>query len=297
MEALATIENAVSRLEAAGYPLPPAIAAITTARKAALDVESARKLATDRLIAAVKSGNAKTAGPARAAFDASWSFDDPDRARRFVDGAAAEAISAALDPGEVYAFLRMKYDALGDKLAQSVAIVDPDAKPESLDPDTDADAFRAWASIPQTAADLDRAADDLQTILIYVLHHAVVRGGDTDPDHERLPLLVQRPDTRAKQVAIIALWNRRTEPRHMGEPAPPAFGRGGRWAALAKAKAVLHAPETPDAFRRWTDLDPEPRPEPDLHFASAGSPLEVAMLATAHAVVNAREAEEAAAAP
>jgi hypothetical protein len=191
----------------------------------------------------------------------------------------------------------MKYDALGDKLARSVAIVNPDAAAESFDPDADADTFRAWASIPQTAADLDRAAADLQTIMADAFHHNVIRGGMTDPDVERLPLLVQSPDTRAKKVAIIALWNRRTESRHLGEPAPPAFGRGGRWTALAKAGAVLHAPETPEAFRRWTDLDPEPRPEPDLHFPRAGSPLEVATLATAHAVVNAREAEEAATAP
>jgi hypothetical protein len=291
------IDQALGVLEREGWKAPKTIGLILAAHHAANDLMPAKTAVIARLSDAIREGEAEAAARAAVELAALPSEDYmPLSVTGRVTAMTTSALWDAIPRVEAYEYLRARFTATADELAEAMKIVDPDLPAEEAAELPPKPKGSAWASVPRLAADLDR----LKTGMVFVLRHLLDMDVRTrrpwDSPDDALELCVVYDAKLAPQLKKI--WERTDTPDSIYETARKAHvGRGGLWQDILKAGGKLE-PATADAFTRW----PDPgvvvtEPQPGIYIGHAISPQHTANLTAAHAAVAARTALEAATEP
>lgn len=170
---------------------------------------------------------------------------------------------------DAFTHARALYNKAGLAFAKALATVNPDADASEVMTGGTKAERDAWASIPRLTAALDARADLLGDVVRFCGRTAVCGNYRyTDPKAAAFPLglLVSPGDASPKLLHHVWRWIP-YRPEHVN-PRPPteldllcsgnrggsSWGRGGRWAALVRAGATLHATATNmDAYQPLSD--------------------------------------------
>jgi hypothetical protein len=233
---LTDLGMALDKLTSDGFELPSEAAGFITAVRELKTPAGALVGAAAAVHEAIAVGDVKTIRQAHERLLMCGDGHDLNDAYRGVQAAAAsKARDMIVDVA--WDFFRERFDKAGAKLAECVALVDPDADAVAAarmpDPERE-----AWAAVDELAAVLDKTKASIG-VLVMDLNAVRIRFNDRDP-HYWVPLLVDVADANPRTV--VATWGpmpgkyNATAP---AVPAPPTNGRGGAWSALIRQGARL----------------------------------------------------------
>jgi hypothetical protein len=262
---LTTARNTLAALEGIGYTPPSAVTAALAAADALPEREEAEAATEAALAQAVRDGDAERTRAAarefmivRAIASATGDIASVANLAKGTATTTASALIAEVVKGDGYQHLKAAFDAAGQRLAESLQQVDPDA-PLAAIAKLRPKSAAALAAIEPTTEELER----LFGVLGLVLNVAKGRDGNV-----RL-----KPLEQLGAACALGAADHRALPEKWTNP----DSRAGRWVAVVRAGATISAPATPDAWTAWDVMHaeppvPEPEPAPVPQFGG-GSPI------------------------
>lgn len=212
--------------ERVGFPADPRARAVLRATQS-LSKQLVADAAADTLNAAIASGDQKQIIAAiPASLDAHASLLG-DLLQAIRDKGEQIVLHQMFDRTAAFAHIEALYRSAAERLEAACAVVDPDAAPESLDPEE----LPAWQSVPSLVAEMDSLAG-LARILLEMAGHDFPPRREIRAAHE-LPVIAAATP-RDAQTAVIRAWDAYRE--------SGMSSRAGVYHRLAKAGAVLSLP-------------------------------------------------------
>ncbi|MHB1017977.1 MAG: hypothetical protein ACYC1X_10050 [Coriobacteriia bacterium] len=220
-----TATDLLDTFERVGFAVDPRARAVLKATHG-LSKQLVQDAAADALSAAIASGDqAEIIAAIPASLDAHAPLLNEvlsvirDKAEQIV-------LHQLFDRSAAFAHIETLYKSAAGKLEAACAVVDPDAAPETLDPED----LPAWQSVPSLVATMDRLAG-LARVLLEMGGHDFPPRREIRAAHE-LPVIAAATP-RTAHTAVIQAW----DAYRAGTPS-----RAGVYYRLVKAGAVLALP-------------------------------------------------------